>query len=371
MKRFILPVLTLSLAFSAFSQPVEFQNWPQGQSPNEIGKKVALNLLSRPAPKATAAHYAEYSTWYKALQFAQITKDEDLKNKLVDRLDYHLTDEGKKQISTNGHVDYRIFGIVPLEVYRINKNPAALEIGKNLADLQFEKEPTTDEQKNLVGLGLSPETRFWIDDMYMLTILQLQAYRATDNSKYLDRAATEMVAYLDKLQQPNGLFYHETNVPFFWGRGDGWVAGGMAEMLYNLPSNHPKRERILAAYQKMMKALLGYQDADGMWHQLIDHPESYAETSSTAMFTFAMVSGVNYGWLKEPEYAIAARNGWIGLQKYIDKDGLVENVCIGTGKQNSLQYYLTRPTQKGDFHGQAPVLWSATALLSAPVPKQP
>ena len=45
----------------------------------------------------------------------------------------------------------------------------------------------------------------WIDDMYMLIIVQLQAYRATGDAKYLDRAALEMSVYLDKLQQPHGL----------------------------------------------------------------------------------------------------------------------------------------------------------------------
>ena len=90
--------------------------------------------------------------------------------------------------------------------------------------------------------GLSHETRFWIDDMYMLTILQLEAYRATGDKKYLDRDAKEMVAYLDKLQQPNGLFYHAPDVPFFWGRGDGWVAAGMAEMLRD-PARRPSAAR--------------------------------------------------------------------------------------------------------------------------------
>jgi hypothetical protein len=32
--------------------------------------------------------------------------------------------------------------------------------------------------------GLSAETRYWIDDMYMLTILQLEAYRATGDKKF-------------------------------------------------------------------------------------------------------------------------------------------------------------------------------------------
>ena len=100
------------------------------------------------------------------------------------------------------------------------------------------------------------QTRWWIDDMYMITALQLQAYRATGDAKYLERAAREMVAYLEKLQQPNGLFFHAPDVKHFWGRGDGWVAVGMAEMLRELPAKHKLRKPILAAYRKMMATLL-------------------------------------------------------------------------------------------------------------------
>src|SRR5205823_3398194 len=175
--------------------------------------------------------------------------------------------------------------------------------------------------------GLTNQTRFWIDDMYMITLVEVQAYRATGDSKYLDRAALEMSAYLDKLQQPNGLFYHAPDTPFFWGRGDGWVAAGMTEILMSLPKSHPRRAYILSSYQKMMKALLQYQDKDGMWHQLIDHPESYPETSSTGMFTFAMVSGVKNGWLDRKTYAEAARKGWLGLVSYIEPNGDIRNVC--------------------------------------------
>ena len=39
------------------------------------------------------------------------------------------------------------------------------------------------------------------------------------------------------------------------------------------------------------------------------------------------------------------------------------SVCEGTGKQNNLAYYLARKRRTGDFHGQAPVLWAATALM--------
>ena len=223
-----------------------------------------------------------------------------------------------------------------------------------LADRQWEQ-PTPE--------GLSGETRFWIDDMYMITILQVQAYRATGEMVYLDRASLEMEAYLDKLQRPNGLFHHGPEFPFFWGRGNGWVAGGMTELLRFLPTDHPKRERIMGSYLEMMAALLRYQDADGMWHQLIDGPDSYKETSCTAMFSYAMITGAKRGWLPEEPYAQAARRGWLALTRYIDEDGNVDQVCIGTGQKNDRQHYLNRPRSKGDHHGQAPILWCAVAFL--------
>jgi rhamnogalacturonyl hydrolase YesR len=172
-----------------------------------------------------------------------------------------------------------------------------------------------------------------------------------------------MAAYLDKLQQPNGLFYHAPDVPFYWGRGDGWFAAGMSELLRSLPTDHPKRSRILDGYKKMMRSLVHFQEPDGMWHQLIDHPESFEETSSTGMFTFALITGVKNQWLDEETYGPAARKAWIALAGYVDQDANVTSICVGTGKKNDLEYYLTRPRHTGDMHGQAPVLWAASALL--------
>jgi rhamnogalacturonyl hydrolase YesR len=172
-----------------------------------------------------------------------------------------------------------------------------------------------------------------------------------------------MQAYLLKLQQPNGLFFHAPDVKYFWGRGDGWVAVGMTEMLRDLPPKHKLRKPILAAYRKMMATLLVHQAPSGMWRQLIDHPEAWEESSSSAMFTYAFVSGVKSGWLPEEVYGPAARKAWIALVGHLTPEGDLREVCVGTGKKDDLQYYLDRPRSVGDGHGQAPMLWSATALL--------
>jgi unsaturated rhamnogalacturonyl hydrolase len=355
---FALPLM-LALVLPAPAQKV-FANWPSGTSPREVGRRVAERFVNTPHTNSgrseSSSSYITYPgsvAWYGALTFAQLSGDQDLTTKLIDRFAPLLGDDARL-IPEPTHVDLTVFAVVPLQLYIETKQQKYLDLGKRMADKQWE---------NPLPNGLTSQTRYWIDDMYMITMAQLQAYRATGEAKYLDRAAREMVIYLDKLQQPNGLFFHAPDVPYYWGRGDGWVAAGMTEMLRSMPQSHPQRARILKSYRKMMKSLLKYQDKNGMWHQLIDHPEAWPETSSSAMFTFAMVTGVKNGWLNQKTYGRAARKAWLGLVGYLDSNADLRNVCEGTGKKNDMQYYLDRARLTGDLHGQAPLLWCASAFL--------
>jgi rhamnogalacturonyl hydrolase YesR len=141
------------------------------------------------------------------------------------------------------------------------------------------------------------------------------------------------------------------------------VAVGMAELLLSLPEDHPQRARIVEGYKKMMAGLLKHQGVDGMWHQLIDKPDSWPETSCTGMFTFAMATGVKQGWLDAKEYKEPAKKAFVALCSYLDKDANLREVCIGTNKNFSTEYYLARPRETGNLHGQAAAVWAAWALL--------
>jgi len=347
-------VLAFATAVLGATQQKYFTDWPVGTSPQEVGKRVAERFVQSPHQDPKRIIYPEVCAWYGALTFSQLSGDTDLSSRLIKRFDPLMTPLEAGLIQKQPHVDFSIFGSVPLEIYIENKEHKYLDMGKWFSDRQWEH-PTPD--------GLTSETRFWIDDIYMITAVQVQAFRATGNATYLDRAALEMVTYLEKLQQANGLFYHAPDVPFFWGRGNGWVAAGMSELLRSLPEDHPRRARVLDGYRKMMKALLEFQGTDGMWRQLIDHPEAWPETSSTGMFTFALITGVKNGWLDAASYGPAARKGWLALVGYIDQNADVTSTCEGTNKRNDLEYYLARAGRTGDFHGQAPVLWCASALL--------
>ena len=359
------------LPAEASAQAGDFDSWPAGASPIEIGSRVAEHFVTSPhgnfGRTNLPAHitYPETCTWYGALTFAKAAGDTNLTARLVQRFEPFFGPEAKL-IPKPSNEDAAVFGAVPLEIYSQTKDQRYLDLGRSFADAQWAPPAGRTLSSNVqawVKSGLSWHTRFWIDDMFMITVLQAEAYRATGDRKYLDRAATEMVAYLDQLQQPNGLFYHAPDAPFFWGRGNGWVAAGMSELLRSLPENHSQRARILEGYRRMMSALLKYQDSEGTWHQLIDHPAAWTETSCSGMFTFAFITGVKQGWLDEKAYGPAARQAWFGLIKHLNANADIDDVCEGTNKKNDLQFYLDRKRRTGDLHGQAPVLWCATALL--------
>lgn len=348
-----------------FAQTSLLKDFPQGSTPEEVGKRLAHRFVGgkHALHAGKWISYPETFNWSGSLKLAAITKDKELVKLLQNKFEPLFTTE-KALLPIMNHVDLNMFGSLPLEFYRVTKEKRYRELGMPYADTQWAApENAKQKEKEWHDKGFSWQTRLWIDDMYMITIVQTQAYKVTKDRKYLDRAAKEMVMYLDELQRPNGLFYHAPDVPYYWGRGNGWMAAGMAELLQCLPKKHEDRPRILQGYLTMMQSLKQYQNPEGLWNQLIDHPDCWAETSGSAMFTFAFIKGVKNGWLNAEEYAPAARKAWIALTSYIDAKGGVKEVCVGTNKKNDKQYYYDRPRRTGDYHGQAPYLWCTVALL--------
>jgi len=353
-------------------QNFDLKHFPKGKSPQEVGTRIAEKFLKTPHSRYGNTHpktpptqitYPDVCAWLGGMWFAQNTKDEKLFRKFEDRFQPLFSEEKQLQPRAD-HVDNCVFGAVPLELYILTKEQKYLNLGLYYANSQWIlPDEATSEGKHWAEKGYTWQTRIWIDDMFMITTVQVQAFRATGNRKYIDRAAKEMVLYLDTIQLENGLFYHSPEAHYSWGRGNGWMAAGMAELLSVLPVENPNWPHIFRGYQQMMAALLEYQTQDGMWRQIIDDKESWKETSSTAMFTYAMITGVKNGWLDKKIYGTSARKGWLTLTEYINENDELTEVCAGTNIKNSREHYMNRPHIVGDLHGQAPLLWCAAALL--------
>lgn len=101
----------------------------------------------------------------------------------------------------------------------------------------------------------------------------------------------------------------------------------------------------------MMASLKNYQTEEGMWRQLIDKPDCWVETSGSAMFTYAFIMGVKYGWLPVQEYGEAARRAWLAMLTYINSNDKVREVCVGTNKRMICSIIMIVPVIRGIIMG--------------------
>jgi unsaturated rhamnogalacturonyl hydrolase len=354
-----------------------FTSWPAGKGPLEIGKLAANEFKSHTGETYGGAGYSLALSWYGALRFTLVTGDKVSNAALITAFEPYAMGEklvpNPDHSSTGAKVDQRVFGALPFEIYLENGDARCKKLGLDRADKQWSATNTE---------GITADARYWIDDMYMITGLQVMAYRALKGTgeaqQYLERAAKAMLVYIGKLQQtnqlqqPDGLFWHTQVSKAYWGRANGWVASGMTELLLELAAGET-RNQVMMAFKTQMDALLPLQiegGADaGCWRQVLNVPTAPAETSCTAMFTYALVSAVRNGWLTETRYADAARKGWLALGQKTDASGVLDNVCPGTGAPpdgslaSQQRFYQALSLGRGDLHAQAPLLWAATALV--------
>ena len=162
-----------------------------------------------------------------------------------------------------------------------------------------------------------------------------------------DRAAQLLIAYAGRLQQPDGIFNHATDGPAAWGRGNGFAAFGLMEVLTAMPTDHPSRSALLAIFQKQMKGLAAWQAPDGMWREIIDRPGAYREETATAMILTAMARGVRLGWI-DRSYAPSVDRAWRALAAHITRG--------------------RRPGRRLHRHGRRP---DAALLLRSPRDRRP
>ena len=201
---------------------------------------------------------------------------------------------------------------------------------------------------------------FGVEDMFFAGAVLGRAFAVTGDRTYADLLADFIVA--TPTQQSNGLFWHCLSAPHFWGRGNGFAALGLAETLTYLPTDHPKRQAILAMYRRQMEALPEFQEQSGMYRQVLDFLGSYQEHTATCMIGYAMARGLRLGWL-DSSYGASLSRAWQGVSERTDNAGNVVDGCTGTGVQSSLRDYLDREAISGfDHRTGSMALWFAVEM---------
>jgi rhamnogalacturonyl hydrolase YesR len=133
-----------------------------------------------------------------------------------------------------------------------------------------------------------------------------------------------------------------------------------------LPQEHPDRPELISFFNQLCDGYAALQGDNGLWHQVLTHPDAYQEASCTAMFVFAFSRGVRFGWLDEPDrYIRASIRAWEGLTQHaIDRHGNVHGVCSGSRYSFAAEYYKEDLlTVVKDNHGIGIMMLAGTEML--------
>ncbi|WP_438480365.1 glycoside hydrolase family 88/105 protein [Oleiharenicola lentus] len=210
----------------------------------------------------------------------------------------------------------------------------------------------------------------WADDFYMAVPALAELGRMTGERKWFDDAVRNALGMSERLFNPqNRLYTHgwSSNHPdapqFYWGRGMGWTVMAMCDLLDVLPSDHPGYQPVLAQLRAALRGAAQYQSGAGFWHQLMDRPDSFYETSATAMFTYAIAHAINQGWISPTIYGPIAQAGWCALSSKIDWAGRIEGGVVATNYASDATYYYHRPMHFAALQGYGPALLAGAEMI--------
>lgn len=304
-------------------------------------------------------------------------------------IDHFVMADGS--IRTYDLVEYNIDDITPgrvvLALYRATQEQKYRKAADKLRE-QLTWQPRTKEG------GFWHKHRYpyqmWLDGLYMAEPFYAEYSALFARPSDFDDIANQFIWTEQHLRDAKtGLLYHGWDESKqqrwanpatgqsaeFWGRGMGWYAMALVDVLDYFPKNHPKRAAIIAILQRLATAVQPYQDASGVWHQVVNKPGikgNYPEASASCMLVYAMAKGVRLGYL-DKRFETMSTKGFEGLLKNFietDEQGLVHltKTCSGAGlggnpyRDGSFDYYIKEPLRVDDLKGVGPFIQASVEI---------
>ncbi len=238
-----------------------------------------------------------------------------------------------------------------LYLYQERRKPEHLKLVHDVVDFIRNGAERSPEG----GLGhWQGSHQMWVDTVFMAAPLLAGLGQMEKKPEYIDDAANQVIVHARHLQdEKTGLIYHMydwqtgTHSDGFWGRGDGWVLMSIADTMETMDRRHAKYGELASIAQRLAKGLEATQDSTGLWHTVLDDPDSYPETSATAMFTYGFLKLVRLGVLPA-KYRAPAMKAWQTINEKYVQDGVVVGVSAGTNP-GGVDSYRTRACGKPDL----------------------
>jgi rhamnogalacturonyl hydrolase YesR len=172
------------------------------------------------------------------------------------------------------------------------------------------------------------ENRLWVDAIYMAPPFLAVAGHPVE-------AVKQIVGYRQTLLNPEKkLYYHiwdedrqEFERMLFWGVGNGWAAAGITRVIRALPATMADEKQLLIGFvREVIDGCLAYQRPDGLFHDILDDPQTFVETNLAQMLSYSIYRALRGGWL-ESRYLEVADMMREAVYRKVDSFGLVQGVC--------------------------------------------
>lgn len=250
------------------------------------------------------------------------------------------------------------------------------------------KQQLVSQPRTLSGVYWHKEIypwQIWLDGVYMQGPFNAQFCMTSSDVNGFDDIVDQIIKVHRTLHdEKTGLLYHAYDEsrgqrwsdpvtglsPHFWGRAIGWFCMAILDVLDFLPDSHPKREELQRIELSVLDALLCYQDASGMWYQVVDRISqegNYLETSCSSMYAYCMLKAIRIGLCSSDRYRNHALKALEGIKtKYMRKDEKGQlhlgGICSVAGlggnpyRDGSFGYYICEPVVEDDFKGVGPFI---------------
>lgn len=220
-----------------------------------------------------------------------------------------------------------------LDLYALRHDPKMLAHVRRALDKTIADTAAADEDLRFVEKNYGKWS--WCDALYMAPPTFARLGKITGETKYFE--------YLHKwwwltsktyYSEADHLFFRDDKYTgqgdgpkVYWGRGNGWVFGGLVRVLAVLPKDDPFRPRYERQFREMAARILEIQHADGLWGADLLNPQGMPgpESSGSGFFIYGLAWGLNEGLL-DRQLTPVILNAWTALTRLVKEDGQLTRV---------------------------------------------
>lgn len=290
-------------------------------------------------------------------------------------------------ISTYSKADYNIdkinSGKVLFRLYNLT-GEAKYKTAMDTLRVQLREHPRTN-----IG-GFWHKERYphqmWLDGLYMGGPFYAQYALEFNEPESFDEVALWFMN-MEKVARDSatGLLYHgwdesreqewadkETGLSeCFWGRGMGWYAMALVDVLDYFPKDHPQYDSIVDISKRFAEAITSVQDPEkGIWYQVLDQGSregNYLEGSVSAMFSYFLLKAVNKEYIDKSIYLAPAKKAFEGsIENLVEVDSVgninITPVCAVAGlggnpyRNGKYEYYINERLRDNDPKAVGPFI---------------